>query len=50
MKKRCGLILAAPFLFAFVATAMIMSLFVWLFTGKGIFEEAIDITEKFIEN
>lgn len=40
MKKRLGLALAAPFLFIYIATTMLVSPFVWLFTGKGIFDEA----------
>jgi hypothetical protein len=45
MIKRIGLILACPFLFVWMAVSMIMSVPIWIFTGKGVFGSAIDIME-----
>lgn len=46
MIKRLGLILSSPFLFIWMAVSMLLTLPIWLFTGKEIFQDCIDLLEK----
>lgn len=48
MKRRIGIILAAPFIFLSITIVMIMDLPIWLFTGRGFFSDMTEIlTNKF---